>query len=124
MGMLTRAGVVIGDLFPDLASEPSASPQVLRRCDAVDEIRRKRAEGKHRSRGSGEDRHKCAGVDRRLERLFHSNSAHCSASTAYWIATNPKFGRCVIGNREVSGAAFVFSRHCLITKSSSCSRRA
>ena len=43
--MLTRAGLVIENLFPDLASEPTASPQVVRRCDAADEIRRKRAEG-------------------------------------------------------------------------------
>jgi hypothetical protein len=43
--MLTPARDVIGDLFPDLALEPTASPQVLRRCNAVEEIRRKRTEG-------------------------------------------------------------------------------
>ena len=43
--MLTRAGALVESLFPELTADPAASPQVIRRCDAVEEIRRRRAEG-------------------------------------------------------------------------------
>ena len=43
--MLTRAGAIVESLFPELTTELAPSPQVIRRCDAVEEIRRRRAEG-------------------------------------------------------------------------------
>ena len=44
--MLIRVGGYVQELFPDLTSEPvpPAVPQVVRRADAVDTIRRNRSE--------------------------------------------------------------------------------
>ena len=43
--MLTRAGTMVERLFPELTSEPAASPQVIRRSGAVGDIRLRRETG-------------------------------------------------------------------------------
>jgi hypothetical protein len=43
--MLIRAGQYVQELFPELTKEPAASPQVERRIEKVESIRRARTEG-------------------------------------------------------------------------------